>query len=104
MIAPLFHFCFFYLFYLSIWFHLRLAHILLAKVLQQIIATASCALREKRVPKRCPWGTIATNDTLFSLIIMFMKKEYPFETGALLREASFLSKYFPIPIEITYKL
>ena len=23
-------------------------------------------LREKRVPKRCPWGTIATNGTLFS--------------------------------------
>ncbi len=23
------------------------------------------SLREKRVPKRCPWGTIATNGTLF---------------------------------------
>ena len=23
-------------------------------------------LREKRVPKRCPWGTIATNGTFFS--------------------------------------
>ena len=22
-------------------------------------------LREKRVPKRCPWGTIATNGTIF---------------------------------------
>ena len=35
------------------------------------------SLRKKRVPKQCPWGTIATNSTLFleghffSLIIMF---------------------------------
>ncbi len=27
------------------------------------------ALREKRVPKWCPWGTIATNGTLFSLSV-----------------------------------
>ena len=48
------------------------------------------ALREKRVPKRCPWGTIASNGTLFSKGHSFFlnnhvyeKKEYPFGTGAL---------------------
>ncbi len=31
-----------------------------------IFLSNSVTLREKRVPKRCPWGTIASNSTLFS--------------------------------------
>ncbi len=37
-------------------------------------------LREKRVPKQCPWGTIATNGTLFS---KGHQKESKYETVPL---------------------
>ncbi len=45
-------------------------------------------LRGKRVPKRCPWGTIATNGTLFSLIIMIMEKRVPFRDRGIIHKNS----------------
>ena len=36
-------------------------------------------LREKRVPKRCPWGTIATNGTLFSKGHSFFLNNHVYE-------------------------
>ena len=40
-------------------------------------------LREKRVPKWCPWGTIATNGTLFSKGHSFFLNNHVYETVPL---------------------